>query len=67
MTPNQWANEARIKIRREIAAQAMMGLLADDKDHDDERCINETCPQAVARLAVGYADALLIELNKTSP
>lgn len=60
----------------------MAGLLADHKDHEDERqhhfvdgtypdgtprrkrVFDETCAQAVARLAVEHADALIAELNK---
>lgn len=61
-------------IRAYFAAAAMQGLLADHKDHDDERyhrqlpdgtmVYEESCPQAVARLAVEQADALIEALNK---
>lgn len=65
-------DEKRAIIRREIATAAMAGLLADHKDHEDERRttfvgkkeVTETCAQAVARLAVEHADALLAELNQ---
>lgn len=60
--------------RELLAGLAMTGLLADHKDHADE-CrvisppdygpeVRETCPQAVARLAVEHADALIEALKK---
>lgn len=84
------AKEARAIIRRQIATAALAGLLADPKDHDDERkkehrevtvldtskggswrkkewqdVYVETCAQAVARLAVEHADALMEQLERT--
>lgn len=53
--------------RRDFAKAAMAGLLADHRDHSDEVRPGETCAQAVARLAVEHADALIAELNKQSP
>lgn len=49
-------------LRDTLAAMAMMGLLADHKDHFDECEPGETCPEAVARLAVEHADALIRKL-----
>lgn len=46
--------------RLEAAARAaMMGLLADHKDHAEECKPGETCPQAVARLSVEHARELI--------
>lgn len=61
--------EQGINERAYHASNAMMGLLADHKDHEEEcRMIDfgkrETCAQAVARLAVEHADALLAALSK---
>lgn len=61
-----------MSLRDWFAGQAMQGLLADHKDHPEEAItrtvgdvsITETCQETVARLAVGYADALLKELSK---
>ena len=68
-------------LRTYIATKAMQGLLADHKDHEDERrfhietgqyddgmpwrkhVFDETCAQAVARLAVEHADALIAALG----
>ncbi len=66
-------------LREHFAALAMQGLLADHKDHEDERkrvptgrpthihdvVYAETCAECVARLAVEHADALLAQLEKT--
>lgn len=59
------------KLRETAAIAAMSGLLADHKDHEDERhmcgesgVFTETCSQAVARLAVQQADDLIRELTK---
>lgn len=38
--------------KERLTAAALTGLLADDKDHSDEKKKGESCPQAVARLAV---------------
>ena len=43
---------------------AMQGLLSDPEDHADEVGPGETCPEAVARLAVDHAKALVNELQK---
>lgn len=51
--------------RERLAAAALAGLLADHKDHADEREGDETCPQAVARLAVQHADDLIARLDST--
>lgn len=66
MTPT-----VKIKLRRKYAGLAMQGLLADHKDHEDERQRNdadtkfiETCPECVARLAVEHADALIARLER---
>ena len=79
--------EAGMSLRAWFAGQAMAGLLADHKDHEDERrfhyespagdrvadgpdkrhvmtVYDETCPEAVARLAVEHADCLIAALNK---
>ena len=72
--------ESRHEIRRfEAAKAAMQGLLADPTDHEELRLyrvldgetpgerikeFTETCAQAVARIAVAHADALLEELEK---
>ena len=65
--------------RFEAAMAAMQGLLADPTDHEELRLyrvldgetpgerikeFTETCAQAVARIAVAHADALLKELEK---
>lgn len=66
-----------ILLRREYAGLAMQGLLADHKDHEDERTVKiinrrpmitrmETCPEAVARLAVEHADALIARLKDSN-
>jgi len=55
---------ARAVIRREIATAAMVGLLADHKDHSDECADGETCSRTVARLAVQHADDLMSALEK---
>lgn len=101
--PEWWVQG--MSLREYYAGQAMMGLLADHKDHEDEiritalgdfeyrgieykkgdsvpeeittrnifpegrveirkMTVKETCAQAVARLAVEQADALLAELIK---
>ena len=67
--------------RFEAAKAAMQGLLADPTDHEELRLyrvldgetpgerikeFTETCAQAVARIAVAHADALLKELEKKS-
>lgn len=51
-------------IRFEAARSALVGLLADSEDRENERKDGESCAQATARLAVEYADALLEELSK---
>lgn len=51
--------------REELAKAAMQGLLADPEDHADEIKQGETCAQAVARMAVEQADALIEALNQT--
>jgi hypothetical protein len=51
--------------RERLAAAALTGLLADHKDHEDEREPGETCQQAVARLAVEHADELIERLEET--
>ena len=49
--------------RERIATAALQGLLADPEDRQDEMLGDETCEQAVARLAVNHADALINRLN----
>ena len=50
--------------RRFIAAcAAMEGLLADPEDREAECLPGEPCHQAVARIAVAHADALLERLD----
>ncbi len=39
-------------------------LIAEPTPHPERRQGDETCPQATARLAVEFADALITELNK---
>ena len=65
--------ESGMSLRAYVATAALAGLLADHKDHSLERKSElrlgltvylETYPQAVARLAVAHADALLAELAK---
>lgn len=51
-------------IRRNIAAQAMAGILADHCEID--RVDGLTCSQSVARIAVQQADDLLAELARTA-
>jgi hypothetical protein len=51
--------------RERLAAAALTGLLADHKDHGDECAVGETCPRAVARLAVEHADELIRRLDST--
>lgn len=43
---------------------AMQGLLADPTDNADEVGPGETCTEAVARIAVDHAQALVNELQK---
>lgn len=52
-----------MSTRETLAGMAMMGLLADHKDHSDECLSGETCEDAVARMAVDHADALIAELK----
>lgn len=52
--------------RERMAAAALAGLLADHLDHEDERQPNESCREAVARLAVQHADAVLKRLDETT-
>lgn len=50
---------------RQLAALfALEGLLSDPTDHSEECQPGETCVEAVARLAVAHADALIKELEK---
>lgn len=53
--------------RERLTAAALTGLLADHKDHADECRENESCPEAVARLAVELADKTMIELDRPPP
>lgn len=46
------------------ALSAMNGLLADPEDNADLVEPGETCPEAVARIAVDHAQALVAELVK---
>ena len=72
-------DESMSNRRFEAAKAAMQGLLADPTDHEELRLyrvlegetpgerikeFTETCAQAVARIAVAHADALLKELEK---
>ena len=74
-------DESMSNRRFEAAKAAMQGLLADPTDHEELRLyrvlegetpgerikeFTETCAQAVARIAVAHADALLRELEKKS-
>lgn len=52
--------------RERFAAAALQGLLADHLDHADQCEAGETCPEAVARLAVEHADATLRRLDSTT-
>lgn len=45
------APATHMTVREEFARSAMIGLLADHKDHSDECADGENCPQTVARLA----------------
>lgn len=54
----------RRRRRDRFAAAALTGLLADHLDHADECGPNESCEEAVARLAVEHADAVIARLNK---
>lgn len=71
----------RDRRRFEAAKAAMQGILADPVDREELRLyrvldgeppgtriqeFTETCAQAVARIAVAHADALLKELEKKS-
>lgn len=53
-----------ITLRQWYAGLALQGLLADDKDREDERMGDESCCEAVARLAVQHADELIRRLEK---
>ena len=58
-------------MREVMAMHAMQGLLADHKDHEEE-CrvtggIKESCCEAVARLSVEHADALIAALTPKTP
>jgi hypothetical protein len=46
------------------AIAAMEGILSDPEDRADEVGPGETCTEAVARLAVDHAKALVYELEK---
>jgi hypothetical protein len=48
--------------RYDAAKHALMGLLADHKEHGEECKNGESCTDAVARLAVEHGDALLKQL-----
>lgn len=54
----------RRRRRDRFAAAALTGLLADHLDHADECLPNESCEEAVARLAVMHADAVIARLEK---
>lgn len=62
-----WGTWCYLKHRRRdrFAAAALAGLLADHLDHADECKEGETCPEAVACLAVEHADAVIKRLNQT--
>ena len=46
------------------AVAAMAGLLADHKDHAEELQPGESCPQAVARLAIAHARELIKAIDR---
>lgn len=46
------------KVRMEIAMRAMQGLIPD-------HITSKNCYQRVAQMSVNYADALIVELEKT--
>ena len=55
--------EEKAKLQRfELIKAALTGLLADHKDHPEERGKDETCSLTVARLACEYADAIIERL-----
>ena len=58
------AKQARDTHVWDAAKVAMAGLLADHIDHADQIQPGETCPQAVARLAFDFAEALVAEKEK---
>jgi len=51
-------------LRQWYAGLALQGLLADTKDREDECMADESCCEAVARLAVEHADELIRRLGR---
>lgn len=64
LLPGVIARHIRRRRRDRLAAAALTGLLADHLDHADECEGDETCEQAVARLAVKHADAVIAKLDE---
>lgn len=60
-----WSKYRRARLREELTAAALAGLLANHKDHAEECREGETCPQAVARLAVELADETIKRLERS--
>ena len=54
----------KISLRDYFAAQALMGLLADHKDHADECKDGESCQEAVVRVAYEFADEMMKKVNQ---
>ena len=50
--------------RLQVAAMAMQGLLATNAQFQEDVKVVELTTSTIAKLSVGYADALLTELNK---
>ena len=64
-TVNTRLTSLKSRERRFIAAcHAMQGLLSDPIDRADECLPGEPCHQAVARIAVAHADALIARLEE---
>ena len=61
---NERRKRRRRRLREDFTAAALAGLLADHKDHADECMEGESCPAAVARLAVQLADETIKRLEK---
>ena len=52
------------KLRLKLISSALTGLLSDPENRSNLRKENENCPQAIARLSVEYADAVIQYLDK---
>ncbi len=62
--PHLFTPKEKKKLRLRLINSALTGLLANPCDGSSLRRINETCVEAVARLAVEQSDAVIEFLDK---